>query len=258
MQHEIELRSDMTVRLVRAMGDDKSIVEDARTSLRAPGKSRADSGSRELNERDRILLREFFSLGHASTMRGCALTVELEVPLFVQRELRTHWVANRQTWSDFEENDILGWNDQSGRYRKYEPVFWVPRYDRVMIEPGQFDPMKPVLELPERDQRRYFDECLSSHYGLAWSMYQNLLEANVAREVARAVLPQAIYVAGRMTMNLNAAFGLMALRIDHPDNARQTYPQREIQEVAEEIEAIVAKRWPEAHKAWTETGRIRP
>lgn len=254
----MQFRSDMTVRLVRAMGDDKAIVDDARTSLRAPGKSRADPEDRSLKERDRQLLREFFSLGHASTMRGCALTVELEVPLFIQRELRTHWVANRQTWSDFEENDILGWNDQSGRYRSYEPVFWIPESDRLMIEVENFDPMRPRMEQADSDIYGFISQFMGSRFQICWGAYERLLDAGVAREVARAVLPQSIYVAGRMTMNLNAAFGLMALRINHPKNARITYPQREIEQVAEAIEVIVQERWPEAHRAWHETGRIRP
>lgn len=241
-------RSDMGVRLVRKMGDDLSIVEDARTSLRAPGK--ALKTPTEISDRHRELLRDFFRLGHASTLRGCALTVELEVPLFVQRELRTHWVGNHQLW----DNDVLGFNDQSGRYRKYEPVFWLP--NRPFLEAEGFDPMTPRFK-EGGDEHLLRDEMWKS-YVIAWETYERLLEKGVAREVARGVLPQAIYVAGRMTMNLNAAFGLLSMRIAHPLNSRETYPQREIEEVALKLEAIVQEGWPEAHQAWQDVGRTRP
>lgn len=243
-------RSDMGVRLIRSMGDDLAIIDDARTSLRAPEDHRPPP--QNLKDRHRDLLREFFRLGHASTLRGCVITVELEVPLFVQRELRTHWVGNHQLW----DGDILGWNDQSGRYRKYEPVFWVP--NRPFMEPEGFNPMTPQFVEGTQERRDEALLALMDGYEQLWQVYEGLIEHGIAREVARSVLPQGIYVAGRMTLNANAAFRMMSLRINHPDNARPTYPQREIQEVAMRLEELVREWLPETHAAWVETGRVSP
>lgn len=251
----IVTRSDLTVRYLAHMGDDLSIVEDARTSLRKPGKPRANATVRDLSANDRQRIDDFFRYRHASTLRGCVLKVELEVPIFVQRQLRTHWVGFNQYWPT-GENDWLGFNDQSGKYARYTPHVWMPVAFRQEA-PG-FDPMQPTFV----DADDTVDEALSSTlragYQAAWDAYEELIATGVSREIARAVLPEGLYVAGRITANLNGWLGLLSLRIDHPDNQVPTYPQLEIQQVAEQIEALIKALWPAAHAAWELHGRTRP
>jgi thymidylate synthase (FAD) len=247
------VRSDMVVRLVDAMGDDLSILEDARTSIRRPGRAVSESAGRELSDGQKARLEDFFRLRHASVLRGCVLKVEVEVPIFVQRQLRTHWVGMAQGWS---ENDWLGFNDQSARYSRQAPQVWVPRV--VRTEVVGFDPMAPDFELLEDEDGEPHQNAMAQAYEVAIGTYQRLIAAGVAREQARAVLPEGLYVAGRITGNLNAWFGLMSLRIDHPDNTVQTHPQWEVQVVAEQVECLVRDRWPAAHAAWRAAGRVRP
>lgn len=249
----ITLRSDITVRHIAHMGDDLSIVEDARTSLRKAGKPRVDAEVRTLSDSEQARLRDFFAYRHASTLRGCVLKVEVEVPIFVQRQLRTHWVGFNQHWPA-GENDWLGFNDQSGKYARYTPQFWAPYAFRQ--EADGFDPMRPAFADHADDEACMTD--LRAAYEASWTAYQALLARNVSREVARAVLPEGLYVAGRITANLNAWFGLLSLRIDHPANTIATYPQLEIQQFAEQVERILKGLWPHAHAAWQATGRTRP
>lgn len=254
MRADITFRSDMVVRAIDAMGDDLAILEDARTSIRKPGRPTLGAdAARDLTDEQRARLADFFRLRHASVLRGCVLKIEVEVPIFVQRQLRTHWVGVAQTWS---ENDWLGFNDQSGRYSRQAPQVWVPT--DVRQEPPGFDPMTPTfLTLPEGEAEtaRWY---MRDAYARAIEVYRHLIDCGIAREQARAVLPEGLYVAGRITANLNAWFGLMSLRIDDPANATPTHPQAEIQDVAGQVEEIVAGRWPAAHAAWVATGRGRP
>jgi thymidylate synthase (FAD) len=249
----VEFRDDMAVRYVSHMGDDLSILEDARTSLRRPGRDSKARDGRSLTDRDQQRLRDFFALRHASVLRGCVLKVEVEVPIFVQRQLRTHWVGMAQSWN---ENDWLGFNDQSGRYSRQSPQFWLPRATRLEIE--GFDPMVPTFETATPPQHEAALATLREAYEGAYRDYRRLLAQDVAREQARAVLPEGLYVAGRITANINAWFGLLSLRVDHPENAVATHPQAEVQQVAEAVGEIISRLWPEAFAAWSKTGRRRP
>jgi len=251
-------RSDFTVIELGHFGDDKEIVEDARTSVRRAGHSappRADD--RTLTDADRALLRELLAHGHASVLRGCILKVHLEVPIFLQREIRTHWVGMKQTWAPFDESDFLGFNDQSGRYRTYAPIFWLPRPERPLLEPPDFTPMAAqAVPAPSELVTNWIAQ-LRESYRVAWETYKELRAAGVAREVARTILPEGTYVAGRITANVNAWLGFLALRTRDPGAAIPSFPQLEMDELARQIERIIAQRWPAAYEAWSELGRRR-
>ena len=56
-------------------------------------------------------------------------------------------------------------------------------------------------------------------------------------------------------MNLRNWLAFLSLRVDHEDNAYDTYPQAEIQEVAEQIEQSIADLFPLTHAAFAKNGR---
>lgn len=246
-------RTDMAVRYVSHMGDDYAIIEDARTSLRKPNGAAAEREDRTLRDSERARLVDFFRYRHASVLRGCVLKVEVEVPIFVQRQLRTHWVGMAQGWS---ENDWLGFNDQSGRYARNAPHFWLPQTTR--LEPDGFAPMAPSFSEAGPGMHAATCEAMKTSYVRAFETYRRMVSERVAREVARAVLPEGTYVAGRITGNLNAWLGLLSLRIDDPGNAVQTHPQAEVAEVARAVEEMIRTIWPETYAAWAVAGRGRP
>lgn len=250
---DITYRSDLVVRYVSHMGDDLAIIDDARTSIRRPGKATLAAADRQLTDGQRERLADFLRYRHASVLRGCVLKVEVEVPILIQRQLRTHWVGMAQAWS---ENDWLGFNDQSGRYSRQAPQFWVPA--DVRLEAEAFDPMAPTFNRAADDFAQVMRDEMAEAHANAFRAYRRLIDAGVAREQARAVLPEGLYVAGRITGNLNAWLGLMSLRISHERNSVTTHPQAEIQAVAEQVELLVAEHWPETHAAWIATGRGRP
>jgi thymidylate synthase (FAD) len=254
----MEFRSDHKVYYINHMGDDKEIVEDARTSiLTKPGQK---SPNRALTQKDIDRIYDFFEYRHASTLRGCVLKVGLETTIAMQRQLRTHWVGNKQYWPEWQwdESDILGFNDQSGKYTKYKPVFYIPSLEMSRVEVDGFDPMVPEYRKCTEEEYKGMIGVMKSSYEASYRSYEVLNTSGVSRELTRMCIPEGMYVAGRMTLNLNAAFGLMSLRIDSKDNAIVTKPQAEIQEIAEGIENIISGLWPVAYDAWVEGGRTRP
>lgn len=250
----ILMRSDIVVRPIGHLGDDLSIIEDARTSLRKPGKLKSDADVRRLSDSEQARLVDFFTHRHASVLRGCVLKVEVECPIFVQRQLRTHWVGFNQYWPT-GENDWLGFNDQSGKYARYTPQMWVP-YD-FRLEADGFDPMRPAFVASAGADEAWCAR-MQTAYQVSWDAYEQMIADGISREIARAVLPEGLYVAGRITANLNGWFGLLSLRIDHPANSVATYPQLEIQQLAEQVEHLIKGLWPQAHAAWQAAGRTRP
>ena len=85
-----------------------------------------------------------------------------------------------------------------------------------------------------------------------------LLDAGIAREVARVVLPVGLYSSMYVTMNSRALMNFLSLRTSREGSHFPSYPQREIEMVAEKMEAEFAKLMPLTHKAFEKSGRIAP
>jgi len=95
-------------------------------------------------------------------------------------------------------------------------------------------------------------------YLIAYDSYQKMLDAGVAREVARVVLPVATYSSMYVTMNARALMNFLSLRTAREGSHFPSYPQREIEMVAEKMEAEFAKLMPLTYGAFEKSGRIAP
>jgi thymidylate synthase (FAD) len=95
-------------------------------------------------------------------------------------------------------------------------------------------------------------------YLAAYDAYQKMLEAGIAREVARATLPVATYSTMYVTMNARALMNFLSLRTTHEGSHFPSYPQREIEMVAEKMEAFFAEKMPLVHAAFNKSGRVSP
>ena len=95
-------------------------------------------------------------------------------------------------------------------------------------------------------------------YVIAYDSYQKMLEVGVAREVARVVLPVATYSSMYVSMNARALMNFLSLRTAREGSHFPSYPQREIEMVAEKMEAEFAKLMPLTYGAFEKSGRIAP
>ncbi len=236
---EIEFRSDVTVELVRAGAQDADVVFAARVST--AGEQSLDdvdadaSGAKGLIA---FLMRE----RHGSPFEHNSMTFYVQAPIFVFREFMRHRIAS--------------YNEESGRYRELRPVFYVPGPDRRLVQIGKAGAYDFIEGTPE--QTTVAVEATKRACASSYAAYREMLDAGVAREVARGVLPVATYSSMYVTMNARSLMNFLSLRTKRPDSRFPSYPQREIEMVAEQMEEHWARLMPLTHGAFEANGRVAP
>lgn len=238
--NDIVFRSDTTVQLVRSAAQDGDVVFAARVSTQGE-KTLATAGA-EATDRDQGLIRYLMRERHGSPFEHNSFTFYVEAPIFVFREFMRHRIAS--------------YNEESGRYREMRPVFYVPARDRNLIQVGK--PGAYVFEPGTEEQHEVVDEAVRTQSVGAYEAYRTMLEAGVAREVARAVLPLNLYSSMYTTMNARALMNFLSLRTTKDNAAFPSYPQREIEMVAEQMEDAFREAMPLTHAAFEDGGRVAP
>lgn len=233
---EIRFRSDMTVQLIDSMGSDERICQAARVSTQG-----ADSyGTGETAGLINFLARE----RHGSPFEHVVFQWLIEAPIFVWREVMRHRIAS--------------YNEESGRYKQLDPVFYVPNGQRNLIQIGKTGNYDFISGTP--DQHFAVSTNIKNNSADAYARYEYLLDIGIAKEVARMVLPVNIYSSAYVTMNLRAAFNFISLRTTEREgvSAFPSHPQREIEMVAELMEAHISEVAPLAYAAFNAGGRVSP
>ncbi|MCD8561657.1 FAD-dependent thymidylate synthase, partial [Candidatus Saccharibacteria bacterium] len=92
----------------------------------------------------------------------------------------------------------------------------------------------------------------------AYAAYQRMLDAGVAREVARIVLPVNTYSSMYVTMNARSLMNFLSLRTKVEGSHFPSFPQREIEMCAEKMEDIWEELMPMTHAAFNASGRVSP
>jgi thymidylate synthase (FAD) len=239
MSDEIIFRDDVSVELVKSSASDADVVWAARVST-AGDKSLEDVGADASKSEGLInyLARE----RHGSPFEHTSMTFFISAPIFVFREFMRHRIAS--------------YNEESGRYRELKPVFYVPSKERKLVQIGKAGSYTFVDGTA--DQYEITVSAIKETCILAYDNYQKMLAAGVAREVARAVLPVTLYSSMYVTMNARALMNFLSLRTAREGSHFPSYPQREIEMVAEKMEAEFAKLMPITYGAFEKSGRIAP
>ena len=216
---KLPVLDDGFVRLVDVMGDDSSIVQAARVSY---GK-----GTKKVSE-DRGLIRYLLRHRHTTPFEMCEIKLHVRVPMDCWRQWIRHRTANV--------------NEYSTRYsiaidaaQTTKPDEW--RLQGVINRQGSEGQLDQ--EEGERLSRQEADFHASSR-----QMYEERLEAGVAREQARKDLPLATYTEAYWKVDLHNLLHFLALRME-------AHAQYEIREYANTIgHQIVAKWVPMAWEAF--------
>jgi thymidylate synthase (FAD) len=236
---EAIFRSDMSVDLVKHSASDADVIWAARVST---------AGEKSLDEIDKDpsrsagLINYLARERHGSPFEHTSMTFFISAPIFVFREFMRHRIAS--------------YNEESGRYRELQPVFYVPAPERKLIQIGKTG----SYEFIDGTQAQYniTVAAMKESYVFAYEKYKVMLAAGVAREVARAVLPVGLYSSMYVTMNARALMNFLSLRTSREGSHFPSYPQREIEMVAEKMEEIFAQLMPITHGAFDKSGRISP
>ncbi|MEQ4722667.1 FAD-dependent thymidylate synthase [Nonomuraea sp. B19D2] len=236
---EIKFRSDVDVELVKAAASDADVLWAARVS------TKGESSLAEIEadpQRSKGLINFLMRDRHGTPFEHSSMTFYVSAPIFVFREFMRH-----RTFS---------YNEESGRYRKLTPVFYVPGPDRKLVQEGK--PGKYVFKDGTAEQQKVVTEATQESYRQSYRAYLEMLEAGVAREVARTVLPVGLYSSMYATCNARALMNFLSLRVKREDSAFPSFPQREIEMVAEKMEALWAELMPLTHEAFEANGRVCP
>lgn len=202
------------ITLIDWSGDDLTAVNAARVSF---GRTSSD-----LDDKDRKLLRYLAKHRHTSPFEHCSATFSARVPLFVARQ----WMRHR----------TQSYNEVSRRYTSEDLRLYVPS----------------ELRAQATDNRQCSEGVIEGGTALAEyeyivlrakESYDRLLAYGVAREQARAVLPQAMYTEFYATANVLNWIKFIELR-DHEG------AQQEMIEAARAIKEILCSLYPETLKAW--------
>jgi len=237
---EPTFRSDVTVQLVKHTADDSHVLWSARVSTmgeQSLGQIGADP------ERSKGLINYLMRDRHGSPFEATSMTFFISAPIFVFREFHRH----RAGWS---------YNESSGRYRELEPVFYIPDFDRKLVQEGR--PGKYVFVDGTAEQHYLARTVMKASYRQAYEVYQEMLAAGIAREIARSVLPVGLYSSMYATTNARALMHFLGLRTQHEMAKVPSFPQREIEMVGEQMESAWAQLMPLTHTAFNANGRIAP
>jgi thymidylate synthase (FAD) len=192
--------------------------------------------------RDKGLINYLMRDRHGSPFEHNSMTFYVQAPIFVFREFMRHRIAS--------------YNEESGRYRELRPVFYVPASDRNLIQvgkPGSYD-----FEPGTPEQIALTAEATKLGVTFAYEQYERMLAAGVAREVARGVLPVATYSSMYVTMNSRSLMNFLSLRTKREGTHFPSFPQREIEMVAEKMEDAWARLMPITYEMFNANGRVAP
>lgn len=149
------------IQLVDVMGDDRAVLQAARTSTNASSKG---------DEADRKLLRYLFRHKHATPFEACNIKVIVKLPIFVERQ----WVRHRASWL----------NEVSARYTQLPEEFYVP--DPAVRPMAQSKSNKQGSEGGlEPEVVDDFIQTLRAKSEHQYVNYSNAVGQGVAKEVSR-------------------------------------------------------------------------
>ena len=160
----------MKVELIDSMGTDLTVVNAARVSF---GKKKE-----KFEEGDEKLIRYLAKHNHWSPFGHCTLQFHIKAPVFVARQLVKHQVG-------------LSWNEISRRYVDTDVEFHeVDKWRGRAEDKKQGSDEDNTIEWVSRSQRT--GALKQQVENVALKNYNTMLEAGVAPEQARMILPQSM------------------------------------------------------------------
>jgi thymidylate synthase (FAD) len=211
------------VSYIEHMGTDSSVTNAARVSFA----KRASEYSEEKNTK---LLNYLAKHKHFLPFRHPQISLHIKAPIFVIRQIDKHQVG-------FSTSEI------SRRYVDTEPEMFLPdkwRKRADNVKQGSSD--EEVKKVAYMGYYYPVNKSAESLYHSAIDLYDRMLKAGVAPEQARMILPQAMITEQYKTGSLLGWFHLVSLR-------KEGHAQKEAQDLATQVEEIIAPLFPEAWKA---------
>jgi thymidylate synthase (FAD) len=202
-----------SLELLGCFGDDLTVVNAARVSF--------SKESMALTEGDKKLITYLAKHNHVSPFFHPQIRLRVKMPIFVAREWYRHTVG-------FARNEV------SRRYVDTLPECYVPELESIRERDAN---LKQGSKETPVDNAVYAKGCIDELVTSSINTYNALLEAKVAPEVARMILPQSMHTEFIETASLYAYARLCKLRLS-PD------AQHEIRLYAEALSNLLEKEFP--------------
>lgn len=231
----VEFTSDLRVELVKTDFSDEWPCFSAWTSTRgdeATPQARAGLIGRLVKDR------------HGTPFEHMDITFRVTAPIFVWREHHRHRMAS--------------YNEESGRYKKLAPVFYLPAAGRPLVQVEGSKQMDYRIESGTPQQYDVLRRTIGATCEYAYRSYEYMLDNGIVREVARMVLPVNIMSTCIVKMNARSLMNFLSLRVDSPDATFPSKPMREINYIADAYEQHFAQSAPITHQAFVDNGRVAP
>lgn len=247
----------MKVEYITHMGDDLMVVDAARVSFDKSSEyeilcgSYVDTKGKEvgfskevLSYKDTKLINYLAKNGHWSPFSHPQIQIRVTAPIFIANQLKRSVVG-------------LSINEVSRRYVDDEPTFYTPEKWRGRppgsIKQGSSDEGVTSIDMaigiiemtgPVENWDTDPMDIYYNHLEYSTKLYNSMLKAGIAPEMARMVLPQSMNTSWIWTGSLLAFIRIYKQRID-------SHSQLESQMIAKQLGEILEKYFPVSFKAWT-------
>ena len=207
------------VRLVDYFGGDQRIVQSARVSYGEGTKSVSQDGA---------LIDYLLRHQHTSPFEQVVMTFHVKMPIFVARQ----WVRHRTGRM----------NEVSGRYSIMKEEFYVPEAEKVAPQ-SKDNKQGRASEAFDSETANKIINQLEEGQKSAYENYSELLDAGLARDIARINLPLSLNTEFNWEMDLHNLFHFLKLRLD-------SHAQYEIRVYAEVMLEMCKKVAPMATESF--------
>jgi len=241
--HNATFSSEISVELIKHSASDMDVATAAWVSTKG---ERSKNSNIDVSTTDvtkvpgliNFLMRE----RHGSPFEHSYFTFYVKAPIFVWREHMRHRIAS--------------YNEESGRYKVLDPEFYIPLRERHLQQIGKTGKYEFIAGSDA--QYAVLLTTLKKNCTTSYTDYLQLINNGIAKEVARMVLPINIYSSAYVTMNARALMNFLSLRRNVEGSMFPSYPQREIEIVAEKYEEYFKDLMPITHAAFESNGRVSP
>ena len=239
----IQFKSTIDVNLIQHCGEDAIIAAAAWVSTSAEeGLRRAISNPADVPGVINYLVKH----RHGTPFEHNLMTFYIHAPIFVWREWHRHRIG-------------FSYNEESGRYKKLEPVFYLPEQSRPMMKVDNWKPGRPKFLEADKYTVDVLKSGLARSYTEAYRVYEENLFLNVDPGLARDCLPVGIYSGCWVSCNARSMMSFLSLRTHEPEQAKfVSYPLWEIELAARQCETEFSRLFPITHTAFCENGRVAP
>jgi thymidylate synthase (FAD) len=189
-----------------------------------------------LHTADEAVLRWLVAKRHGTPFEHTWFKFHVRAPIFVFREWHRHRIG-------------VSINEESARYSPLAGDFYVPEGEAWRKQVGK--PGRYTYEPLSEEERYQWSAQLEGAYKGCYELYEDMMEAGVAKEIARLILPVGIYSQMIWSCNARSLMNFLSLRND-------PQAQREIRLYAEAMEAEFARLMPVTHDEFVKNGRRAP